>query len=171
MTKTDQKNLKLIDFGLSKNFFEGGVNPNAPQPGSPAEPTAGGRARRAPKSAMKTKAGTPFYIAPEVLKGSYDEKCDVWSAGVILYIILCGYPPFYGETNREILEQVKKGKLDFSGPEWKSKSPEVFDLIKKMICAPEDRYSAQNVLDHKWMSGAKNLSEADSVLFILPSLK
>lgn len=76
----------------------------------------------------------------------------MWSAGVILYIILCGYPPFYGDTNKEILDQVKKGKLDFSGPEWKNKSPEIFDLLKKMICAPEGRYSAQNVLDHKWMA-------------------
>ena len=65
----------------------------------------------------------PFYIAPEVLTGSYTEKCDVWSAGVILYILLCGYPPFYGNTNPEILEEVKKGNLDFSGPEWENKNP------------------------------------------------
>lgn len=103
----------------------------------------------------------PFYIAPEVLKGSYDEKCDVWSAGVILYIILCGYPPFYGDTNKQILEEVKKGKLDFSGPEWKTKTPEVFDLLKKMICAPEERFSAQNVLDHVWMSGKQHLVGVD----------
>ena len=67
---------------------------------------------------MKTKAGTPFYIAPEVLTGNYNEKCDVWSAGVILYILFCGYPPFYGESNRQIWESVKKGKLDFSSIEW-----------------------------------------------------
>lgn len=83
---------------------------------------------------MKTKAGTPFYIAPEVLTGNYNEKCDVWSSGVILYILLCGYPPFYGESNKQILEAVKQGKLDFSSAEWKDKSKEAIELIKKMIC-------------------------------------
>lgn len=87
-----------------------------------------------------------------MLSGSYDERCDVWSAGVILYILLCGYPPFCGDTNKEIIEQVKRGKLDFTGPEWKGKSPEVFDLMNKMISAQQTRYTAQQVLDHKWMT-------------------
>ena len=55
---------------------------------------------------MKTKAGTPYYISPEVLAGSYDESCDIWSAGVILYILLSGVPPFFGDTDPEILEAV-----------------------------------------------------------------
>lgn len=113
---------------------------------------------------MKTRAGTPFYIAPEVLTGNYDEKCDVWSMGVILYILLCGYPPFYGDTNKEILEQVKKGKLDFSGPEWESKSDEVFDLINKMISAPETRLSAGEVLSHPWMLQGNHLSSEDDIV-------
>ena len=62
---------------------------------------------------MTEADGTAYYIAPEVLKENYDEKCDVWSCGVILYIMLCGYPPFNGKTDEEIFEQVKIGKIEY----------------------------------------------------------
>ena len=62
---------------------------------------------------MHKKLGTPFYIAPEVLKEDYDEKCDIWSCGVILYILLCGYPPFWGKNEEEIIEKIISGKVLF----------------------------------------------------------
>ena len=62
---------------------------------------------------MKARVGTPYYIAPEVIKGKYDEKCDVWSMGVILYVLICGAPPFYGANDLAILESVKKGTFEF----------------------------------------------------------
>merc|ERR1719313_1403680 len=87
--------LKVIDFGIAKRFD------NSRGEGS---------------MSLKTKAGTAYYIAPEVLRGTgYNEKCDIWSCGVILYILLSGTPPFAGETDAEILELVKKGKVSFDG--------------------------------------------------------
>ena len=89
--KDETSTIKLIDFGLSQTF---------------EDPKIG-------KVRMKAKVGTPYYIAPEVIRGDYDEKCDVWSMGVILYILICGAPPFYGGNDLMILESVKKGKLEF----------------------------------------------------------
>jgi calcium-dependent protein kinase len=89
------------------------------------------------------------------LTGNYNEKCDVWSAGVILYILFCGYPPFYGESNRQILESVKKGKLDFSSIEWKDKSKSAIELVRKMISHHEKRPFADEVLKNEWMFMSK----------------
>lgn len=88
--------------------------------------------------------GTPYYIAPEVLKKNYNEKCDVWSLGVILYILLCGYPPFYGKTDKSIMKKVLKGKYSFEGYEWDIISEDAKDLISKMLVInPDERVSAE----------------------------
>jgi calcium-dependent protein kinase len=146
----DPFTLKIIDFGLSRTFNTNDrvlkeVNSNEQNDGK----------KRRTRAVLKTKAGTPFYIAPEVLTGNYNEKCDVWSAGVILYILFCGYPPFYGESNKQILEAVKQGKLDFSSAEWKDKSKEAIELIKKMICDQHTRLFTDQVLNDPWMSMSK----------------
>ena len=64
---------------------------------------------------MTTISGTPYYIAPEVLNEDYDNKCDTWSCGVLLYILLCGYPPFNGDSDTEIMKAVKKGNFEYPG--------------------------------------------------------
>lgn len=121
--------IKVIDFGLSKVCHDRNT----------------GKIER-----LKTRAGTPYYISPEVLAGNYDKSCDIWSAGCILYIFLCGYPPFGGDDDQEILRCVQKGKFSFDDEEWADISKEAKDLIKQMICKPERRLSAQEVLEHKW---------------------
>ena len=100
---------------------------------------------------MKTRAGTPYYISPEVLAGSYDLSCDMWSAGCMLYILLCGYPPFYGDDNNEILAMVQRGNFDFDGEEWDDIDTQAKDLIKKLITRPETRLTAGEALQHRWI--------------------
>ena len=100
--------------------------------------------------------GTPYYIAPEVLNEVYDEKCDIWSAGVILYILLCGYPPFNGESDKEIMLAVKKGEFDFPDEEWSVITDTAKDLVKKMLTYdPKKRISALEVLKHNWFNEFK----------------
>jgi calcium-dependent protein kinase len=82
---------------------------------------------------MSTRLGTAYYIAPEVLGGEYDEKCDVWSCGVILYILLCGYPPFNGQTDDQIHQSISRGKYSFPEEEWNAVSKEGKILVTKML--------------------------------------
>lgn len=103
--------------------------------------------------------GTPYYIAPEVLKGSYDEKCDVWSCGVILYIFLCGYPPFNGESDSDIMKAVKKGVYEMPEEEWDSVSKDAKDLVRGMLCLDtKKRLSAKDCLNHPWIKKYEELS-------------
>ena len=174
VSKKDPFLLKVIDFGLSRTFDS---SANMTDEGLPKvlgerafEPNSVAKPKRQSKAVLKTKAGTPFYIAPEVLTGSYNEKCDVWSCGVILYILFCGYPPFYGENNKEILESVKKGKLEFSTPEWKDKGKTAIDIIKRMITGQETRLFADEVLAHPWMNERKQKPDNQKLKDILKNM-
>jgi len=101
---------------------------------------------------MDQKYGTPYYIAPEVLNNNYDEKCDLWSIGVILYILLCGYPPFNGANDDQIIKRVKQGKYRTDDEEWTNISPEAIDLVNRLLTYdPNDRISAMQALQHSWV--------------------
>ena len=103
----DEINIKIIDFGAS-NFFKS-------------------------NEILTLKVGSPYYIAPEVLNKSYNEKCDIWSAGVVLYVMLTGSFPFIGMTQLQLYENIKSGQYKTSGKEYEAISKKAKDLIKKML--------------------------------------
>ena len=100
---------------------------------------------------MNSPVGSPHYISPEILNGKYNQKCDIWSAGVILYAILSGCFPFEGDTDKEIFDAIKNKKYQFHEEEWKNISKEAKDLIKHMLVDEDKRYSAEQVLNHPWL--------------------
>ena len=108
--KSEDSDLVIIDFGLSREFD------------------------KSSEGFMKTRLGTPYYIAPEVLSRRYDAACDLWSTGVIMYILLCGSPPFWGDEDAEIFNKIRKHhKIDFPRDlGWDKVSEEAKDLIRKL---------------------------------------
>ncbi|CEM12751.1 unnamed protein product [Vitrella brassicaformis CCMP3155] len=129
-SKAEGAPIKIIDFGTAKLF-----------------PRDNGKGML-----MSQKLGTPYYVAPEVLRGRYDEKCDVWSSGVILYILLVGYPPFNGEDDNAILRAVESGKYSTKGSEWRNISKEAKNLLAKMLeYSPSRRVSAEEALSDPWI--------------------
>ncbi|GMJ09494.1 calmodulin-domain protein kinase cdpk isoform 2 [Hibiscus trionum] len=118
--------LQAIDFGLSIFFKPGEV--------------------------LSDVVGSPYYVAPEVLRKHYGPEADVWSAGVIVYILLSGVPPFWGETEQEIFEEVLHGELDFTSDPWPDISESAKDLVKKMLVRDvKKRITAHEVLRHPWV--------------------
>jgi calcium-dependent protein kinase len=143
-TKDEDSNLKLIDFGLSMSYYK--MDKSSGNQGNVVR--------------MKTRAGTAFFMAPEVVSHDYTESCDMWSAGVMLYIMLCGYPPFYGETDQEILEAIVAGEFDFDDEVWDEVSADAKDLIKKCLIGEKERISPKEALAHLWV---KNLEQNNAV--------
>ena len=105
-----------------------------------------------PKRKKLTKLiGTSYYLAPEVISQNYDEKCDVWSSGIILHILLCGYPPFNGPSNNDIYSAIQHSKLLFKRENWTNISKEAIRLIKRMLDKnPKKRPSALECLNDFW---------------------
>ena len=104
---------------------------------------------------MATACGTPGYVAPEVLaQKPYGKAVDVWSIGVISYILLCGYPPFYDENDANLFAQILKGEFEFDSPYWDDISDSAKDFIHKLMCVNVDeRYTCKQALAHPWISG------------------
>jgi len=128
--------IKIADFGLSKMMDASAV--------------------------LQTACGTPGYVAPEVLTGEgYHQEVDIWSIGVIMYILLCGFPPFYADNNAKLFEKIMNGTYSFPSPYWDKVSQSAKDLIKHMLVVnPKSRYTTKQILEHPWILG-QTASDAD----------
>ncbi|EOD10963.1 hypothetical protein EMIHUDRAFT_422285 [Emiliania huxleyi CCMP1516] len=122
-------------------------------------------------SVMQTPCGTPGYIAPEApatatadtvlrMRG-YDKSCDVWSLGVIVYILLCGFPPFYADNDAQLYEKIKRGEFEFLRPYWDPISLEAKDMVRRMLTVdPKKRITCEEAMQHPWLrSEASHLTE------------
>ena len=141
--KTGQAILKLTDFGFAKEIHDG--------------------------KSLVTPCYTPYYVAPEVLGPEmYDLSCDMWSIGVIMYILLCGYPPFYSYGGAPISPGMKKrirqGQYTFPDPEWTNVTKNAKELIKGLLKTnPSERYTIDDVLRHPWISGYQDVPQTPLV--------
>lgn len=103
---------------------------------------------------LKTQCGTPGYVAPEILEGQlYDTQADMWSLGVIVYILLGGYPPFIEQNQRELFRKIRKGQYEFHEEYWGQVSAEAKQLIGSLLTVdPSKRMTADNSLSHLWIT-------------------
>jgi len=150
--------IKVIDFGfsvLNENITNSTDKEKDPDP------------KKSGFKRMKSKVGTLYYISPEIIKGNYDEKCDIWACGVILFIMLGGYPPFNGPSDKDVYNLITQIKYDISQPVWKNISKFAKDLIKNMLKPAKNRYTAKQVLSSKWFEVKLKESIKENSSYIL----
>ncbi|XP_019633056.1 PREDICTED: serine/threonine-protein kinase 33-like isoform X6 [Branchiostoma belcheri] len=143
----DLLNVKISDFGLS--IVKG---------------------RSGSDSMMQDVCGTPIYMAPEVLNNhDYSQQCDVWSIGVIMYMLLAGHPPFFAKEEEKLYDLIKKGELDFSEPVWEDISEDAKSILSSMLRVdPAHRLTASQILDHPWVTGLDgNSTQPTNVLELM----
>lgn len=145
-SKSDKAMLKATDFGLSVFIEEGKV--------------------------YRDIVGSAYYVAPEVLRRSYGKEIDIWSAGVILYILLSGVPPFWAETEKGIFDAILEGEIDFESSPWPSISHSAKDLVRKMLTMdPKKRITSAQVLEHPWIREGGDASDKPIDSAVLSRMK
>eukprot|EP00388_Colpodella_angusta_P007921 GDKJ01022004.1.p1 GENE.GDKJ01022004.1~~GDKJ01022004.1.p1 ORF type:complete len:613 (-),score=160.07 GDKJ01022004.1:1791-3629(-) len=150
--ESDEADLKLIDFGFSKIW-----NPL--------------KSRR-----MHATCGSVAYVSPDTLTGSYTNACDMWSLGVLVYMLLVGYAPFWG-SDEEVIKKISKGDYSLEGYRWESVSPLAKDFVSKLLVVdPQNRLTAQQALEHPWLNIASpednsSLSDYNLSSEVLSSLR
>ncbi|KAI4308003.1 hypothetical protein L6164_031122 [Bauhinia variegata] len=145
-SKDENALLKATDFGLSVFIEEGKV--------------------------YRDIVGSAYYVAPEVLRRRYGKEIDIWSAGVILYILLSGVPPFWADTERGIFDAILKGHIDFDSSPWPTISSSAKDLVRKMLTQdPKKRITSAQVLDHPWIREDGNASDKPIDSAVLSRMK
>jgi len=131
-TQDNESLIKVVDFGLAREHRRSSTGEILP---------------------MTTVVGTPYYMAPEVLRKNYDKSCDLWSIGVITYILLCGYPPFNGANDAEVYDSIRRGRCRFPAKERSGTSGGSRDFVCHLLKKdPRKRMTAGRALDHPWIT-------------------
>ena len=117
--------------------------------------------------------GTPGYVAPEILRGDkYGGEVDVWSIGVICYILLAGYPPFYDEDSKRLFKKIKEGRYFFHEEHWGNASTESMDMIRKMLCVSQkERWTAKQLLQHPWITTGESVLASKDLRGAITTMK
>ena len=139
-SESDDSAIKIADFGFAKRVTE--------------------------LSSHETACGTPGYVAPEILRGDpYGTEVDIWSMGVICYVLLAGYPPFYDEDQKKLFKKIKEGRYYFHDEYWSATSPEAIDMIKQMLCVDQSkRWTADQLLRHPWILMGDEVLQSKSLV-------